>query len=253
MTSRIAMGPVGRLPLGRWELRLPLGFAVAAVAGVVLFTGLGRWQWHRAAEKRALADDFAAGAHHIEPLGDRPLAQFQRYAQLQVQGQYDGAHQFLLDNLSHDGQAGYQVLTPLRLADGRVLLVNRGWLPMGTDRRVLPSVQLDDSQPVTLTGQLDALPRAALAMGHAAPADSGSWPRLTSFPQQAELSHALGHSVEQGQLLLGASQPQGYLRDWHPYNSGFGPERNLSYAIQWWGLAALSGGLFFFMNFRRRT
>lgn len=245
MTTRIA--------LGRWELSLPWGFALAAAVGVALFISLGRWQWHRAAEKRALAAAFVSGSAHIEPLDNRALADLPRYSQLQVQGRYDGAHQFLLDNLSHGGEAGYEVLTPLLLDDGRALLVNRGWLPVGPDRRVQPDVKLDDSQPVTLTGRLDALPRAALAMGHAAPAAAGSWPRLTSFPLREELATALGHPVEDGQLLLSANQPQGYTRDWQPASAGFGPERHVSYAVQWWGLAALSGVLFFFMNFKRRA
>ncbi len=45
------------------------------------------------------------------------------------------AHQFLLDNMTHAGRAGYEVLTPLLLDDGRVLLVNRGWLPLPDGRR----------------------------------------------------------------------------------------------------------------------
>ena len=37
--------------------------------------------------------------------------------------------QIYLDNRVHQRQAGFHVLTPLQLADGRWLLVNRGWLP----------------------------------------------------------------------------------------------------------------------------
>ncbi len=243
MTTRIA--------LGRWELAVPWGFAVAGALGVALFFQLGRWQWHRADEKRAIAAAFVAGTSRVEPLEHRALGDLPRYTQLQVQGRYDGAHQFLLDNLSHGGQAGYEVLTPLVLDDRRTLLVNRGWVPVGADRRQLPAIAVDDSQPVTVTARLDALPRAALAMGHAAPAD-GPWPRRASFPTSAELASALGRPVEDGQLLLGDNQPQGYVRDWQPASAGFGPERHMSYAVQWWGLGALTFGLFFFMNLKRR-
>jgi len=51
--------------------------------------------------------------------------------------------------------------------------------------------------------------------------------------------------------LLNADQPQGYTRDWQPTSAAFGPERHISYAVQWWGLAALAAGLFVFMNLQK--
>ena len=39
----------------------------------------------------------------------------------------------LIRNRSLDGRPGYHVVTPLRLADGTALLVNRGWVPLETD------------------------------------------------------------------------------------------------------------------------
>ncbi|MFT3906722.1 MAG: SURF1 family protein [Steroidobacteraceae bacterium] len=234
-------------------------FLLLTAAGMALFIALGRWQWHRAAEKQAMEDAFARGTLAITPLGQQPLTDIARYTQLQVHGRYDGAHQFLLDNLSRDGQAGYEVLTPLRLDDGRVLMVNRGWLPGGGDRRQLPDVQLDDGPAVTLVGRYDHLPVTALAMGRAAPAAQASWPKLTSFPTSAELAAALqsaepagGGTLQEGQLLLDADQSRGYRRDWQPASAQFGPARHLSYAIQWWGLAALAALLFIVMNLKKR-
>src|SRR5258706_12880920 len=87
------------------------------LAAVLLFLQLGRWQWHRAAEKTALAAAFAAGTNApASPLGGRTTASLPRYAQLIVTGHYDPARQLLLDNMSEGGQAGYEVVTPLPLA-----------------------------------------------------------------------------------------------------------------------------------------
>ena len=58
--------------------------------------------------------------------------------------------------------------------------------------------------------------------------------------------------VEPRQLLLDASEPQGFARDWRSASAGFGPERHLSYAVQWWGLGALTLFLYLFMNLERR-
>ena len=250
-----------QLRLGNRELRASWGMALLALAGALLFTQLGRWQWHRAAEKRALAAAFASGSLSSAPLGNRSTSALPRYARVSVRGIYDSAHQFLLDNIIHDGRAGYEALTPLKLDDGRTLLVNRGWLPLPQGRRdTLPDLALaaagqtdgKANTRVAVSGRLDALPVAALAAGNVPPANDGQWPKRCSFPTSAQLGVALHASVEPQQLLLDANQPQGFLRDWQPASAGFGPERHLAYAIQWWGLAALSLFLFFFLNLKRK-
>jgi surfeit locus 1 family protein len=81
------------------------------------------------------------------------------------------------------------------------------------------------------------------------PAPGPQWPKLTSFPTMADLSAALGRPLEAQQLLLNADEPLGYVRDWQP--TGFGPERHISYALQWWAFAALALGLYGYLNWRR--
>jgi len=249
-----------RVSLGNRTLQAPWGMVALAVGGTLLFAQLGRWQWHRAAEKRAYAAAFAAGSLRSVPLGTQSTSTLPRYARVSVSGAYDAEHQFLLDNIIHDGQAGYEVLTPFRLPDGRVLLVNRGWLPLPQGRRdQLPDLTMqarepNDSRPpgTTLSGRLDALPVAALASGTVAPGSDATWPKRTSFPTMAQLGASLHQAVEAQQLLLAADQPQGYMRDWKPANAGFGSERHQSYAIQWWSLGVLSLFLLLFLNVKRQ-
>jgi len=254
------------LRLTRRRRLAPPAWGVAlTLVGVLLFGQLGRWQWHRAAEKRAIAAEFLAGAAApAVPLGSRSTASLPRYAPLVLSGHYDALHQLLLDNVIVDGHVGYDVLTPLQLDDGRWLLVNRGWvaLPRGS-RTILPAIGLPpaptDGLPRTLQGRIDDLPAPALAAGRTlpeafpgteaeAPDHAAGWPRRTSYPATADLGAALGVPLEPRQLLLADGQPDGYRRDWRPASNGFGPERHLAYALQWWGFAALALALFVVMN-----
>jgi surfeit locus 1 family protein len=249
-----------QVELRHHRLRAGAWMTVLACVGVLAFGLLGRWQWHRAAEKRALEAAFAAG--ELQPgteLGARSTADLPRYAALRVRGRYDWVHQFLLDNMGHAGATGYEVLTPLRLEDGRVLLVNRGWLPLPDGRRdrlpdiaPLPYIGPPQTYSVEHAGRIDLLPSAALKMGHAAPGAGPAWPKRTSFPTTPELAAALGRPIEPRQLLLGAGEPDGYLRDWRPAGEGFGPARHLAYALQWWAFAALTLFLYLFLNIERR-
>ena len=233
----------------RWSASWPMTLLTLIV--VVVFVNLGRWQWHRAAEKRALAAQFSAGAAALLEVTGGETAALPRYSHVRIAGRYDPTHQFLLDNMSHDGYPGYEVLTPLTFADGRAILVNRGWVPLTQSRREAPAIEIAPAlrASATVVGLLDNLPMAALALGHAPPAPGGSWPKMTSFPTMADLSTALGLPLEPRQLLLDANQPAGYVRDWHA--SGFGPSQHVSYAIQWWLFAALALLLYATLNRRR--
>lgn len=236
---------------------------VATLCLLVLFVSLGRWQWTRAEFKREIVAEFATQSDAVAALGSRSTTELPRFAQVEISGRWDKERQFLLDNRTRAGRAGYDVLTPLRLDDGRWLLVNRGWIAFEGYRDRLPDVRskLDANvnERVTLIGRLDDLPQAGLAGGRAAPATSGSWPRVTSFPSVTQLEAAMATAnepeprLEERWLLLSDADPAGYLREWQPFATGKGPEQNWGYAIQWWSFAVLLLVLYFSLNLRKRT
>ena len=103
---------------------------------------------------------------------------------------------------------------------------------------------------VTVRGRLDELPTAGLASGRAAPALTGAWPRVTSFPSPTELEAAAGSRLEPRVLLMDAAEPTGYRRDWRPF--GRGPEMHFGYALQWWSFGVLLLVLYVVLNTKRR-
>ncbi|HEV7606826.1 MAG TPA: SURF1 family protein [Steroidobacteraceae bacterium] len=214
---------------------------------LALFVRLGHWQWDKGEAKQAVWAEYERNAP-AQALGSRAFDSIDRFARIDLTGAFEPEHQFLLDNMSHAGQPGYEVLTPFHLADGRRVLVNRGWVPFGGYRDRLPDVSLKDS-PSRITGRIDDLPSAGLASGRAPPGNDAQWPKLTSFPAQDELAAALGVALEHRILLLDREVPGGYVREWSP--PGMPPSRHLSYAIQWWGFAVVLLVLYFGLNFRK--
>jgi cytochrome oxidase assembly protein ShyY1 len=102
---------------------------------VLLFAGgflaLGFWQYGRHHEKQGtMRERRAAYAAPAPELGATPPAPD---ARVEVRGTYDGAHQVLLRDQVHDDDIGVDVLTPLVLATGDAVLVDRGWLPTSTN------------------------------------------------------------------------------------------------------------------------
>ena len=219
-----------RLGRSGWEVEVVPTLVAALLLALLL--GLGRWQLERAAEKSALLAALAAAA--AAPAVElSPEAA--RFARVRARGEWDAAHQFLLDAQPHAGRTGFRVLTPLTLADGTRLIVDRGWVAADLDRRRLPPVALA-ARAVAVEGLLDEFPRAGLRAAPA-PAASGAWPRTVLYPTAAELGAALGAPVHSRLLRLAPAAPDGFARDATP-SLGFGPERHQGYALTWFALAA---------------
>jgi surfeit locus 1 family protein len=229
----------------------PRWYWILLTAGaVVLFVNLGFWQWHRGEHRRELWQQFERSDQPPIEAPAAELARLPRFTRVRVAGEFDATRQFLLDNISHGGAPGYEVLTALRLGDGSHMLVDRGWVQFSGYREQLPDVAIDGTlSPPFLTGRLSGLPVAGIAAGRVPPPSDGPWPRVTSFPDMEQLSQALGTPLQPVVLLLDADSGPGYLRDWHA--PGISPERNFSYAVQWWSFALLALAMFVGLNLKR--
>jgi surfeit locus 1 family protein len=226
-------------------------FALLTAAAVVVFVLLGFWQWHRGEYRSAQWRAFASADVPATEATAATLEGLPRFSHVFVRGQFDTQKQFLLDNISHAGAPGYEVLSILQLADGGRLLVNRGWVPFTGFRERLPDIQLGGEGMQRIAGRLSNLPVAGIASGRQPPTGAGSWPRVTSFPSHAQLQQALGAQLLTPVLLLDADSGPGYLRDWRP--PGIPPERHYGYAVQWWAFALLALGLLVGLNLKRRN
>ena len=225
--------------------------ALGAMLLVALFAALGHWQWRRAAEQEALHAQFAAGTQ-AQALTALPAALGAplRYRAIALDGRYVPEVQVLLDNMTRDGAAGYEVLTPFLPAGGApAVLVNRGWLPASPYRDELPEIQVGAAER-SMRGRIDALPRSALRLAARGGAPAAGAVRVMSFPRHEDLEHALGRALVPYQVLLAPGDADGYLRDWRA--PGFGGTRNLVYAGQWWALAAATALAAGILALRRR-
>lgn len=230
-------------------------FAPSWFAGLLTLTvlpalvSLGLWQLGRAEEKRELMTQAQQGRNQVLPLTVVDASVFARYQRVSVAGRYEPAHQILLDNMpSSKGEPGYRVLTPFRLADQSLLLVDRGWVALGKDRQYRPQIDVD-TQPRQLTGILDELPRPGVRAGDAG-INADAWPQLLNYPTLPELKQLYGSVLQSRILLLDAAAADGFERVWQ-IDLGFSPERHVGYAVQWFGMAATVLIIFIVVNLKR--
>ena len=225
--------------LGAFDFRPALWPTVATLLLLLLMTGLGFWQLERAHWKQALVDAHA-GRGRLSPvaLGSLPKINGEvQYRRVFARGYYDMAHQLLLDNKIYQGHAGYHVLTPLRLADSEaVVLVNRGWVPLGNSRAELPAIPGSDGE-VLVDGIVKLPPQKFFRLAAVDEANAG-WPKVVQQLAMGELEQLLGVMLEPLILLLDKDDEFGFIRDWKAVY-GVTVDKHRAYAVQWFTLAVV--------------
>ncbi len=197
-----------------------------------ILISLGFWQLGRAAEKDALETAWNE-QQQLPPieLTDTDATSLPDYRRVLVTGEFDTEHTWLLDNKQRRGQAGYEVVSPFRLHDGRVFLVNRGWLPGSGKREQLPQVPRV-SGPVMLSGELLSISEHPLLD---AASENPHWPRVILALDPAQQSVDLGVALQDRYLRLDEASPGALITDWQARR--ITATKHRGYAVQWFAMA----------------
>jgi len=226
-----------------------LGLAAPAVAVFALLIGLGVWQLQRKAWKEGLIASLTAELA-APPVALPPAAEWPRldaadleYRRVRFTAAFKHAKEALVFAAATAFRPdvagpGYWVFTPARLADGGVVIVNRGFVPDG--RQEAASRRAGQiSGPVEITGVLRW-------------PDSRHW-----FTPKDDVAHNLWFSRDPASIAAAKSigpvapfyveqetpLPPGGLPQ--PGKLGVAlPDNHLQYALTWFGLAAVLTGVF---------
>jgi cytochrome oxidase assembly protein ShyY1 len=130
-----------------------VAFHLLVVAGIIAMINLGLWQLRRLDERQAFnavveerydaapvpLDELLTPATDPDTVAWRPVI---------ASGTYLPDEGILIVNRSQNGRAGVNAVVPMRLDDGRILLVNRGFVPQTFDTPLVPA------EEVSVTGRL---------------------------------------------------------------------------------------------------
>jgi cytochrome oxidase assembly protein ShyY1 len=231
-----------RLLNPRW---IATALVILVLAGVCV--QLGRWQLHRLDERKARngvtrTNLAAAPAPLADIVGPQRVVGDQHdWRTAVVTGRYDASKQVVIRYRNVNNRPGFEIVTPLMLADGTGVLVDRGFLARQGAELAPGNVPPAPIGEVTVTGRL----RRSEQGGHTSggtPVDGTA--RLINGP---EFGSALHLSLYDGYLTVDRQQPAA-----DPTFDGFpGPEiddgPHFFYALQWFFFALLAiGGLVYF-------
>ena len=190
---------------------MTLGVIAILVATVCVL--LGRWQLNRLAQRRARNAALAARlALPPLPVGRNVSADSARQRRVVARGVYDFAAERTWPGRSFQGTPGVALVTPLRLADGSAVLVDRGWAP-SPDAFHVDHTLYRESDTAAVTGIALVPPRGR---------------------GDVDVTGFLPFVIQ----LESVDPARGLPRRWPPPTFDNGP--HLSYAIQWFSFALIA-------------
>ncbi len=229
-----------------------LTLTLGSLTGVAVLIGLGTWQIERLHWKEALIAERSAAVSAPPAELPRTLeaARPLDFHRVRAKGVFLHDREVLVHAIERrSGAAGYLVLTPMRLDDGAVVLVERGWAP--ADKREAASrAQGNPTGEIAVDGLLRLAP--AEKPGSFIPAnDPGRgewfWIDLPAVTRAAGVPEALPFYVEAGPAPDPGGLPVGGQANTEL------PNDHLQYAITWYALAAALAVIYLLLVRRERA
>ena len=225
-----------------------LWLTIITLPVLLILIGLGSWQLQRLQWKNDLISSFearsAADAITI-PDANAALDDLE-FRNLALYGVFQHDKETFLTGRTYEGNAGFHVVTPLLLDDGRIILVNRGWVSEDYRDPAKRAFSQIDGQ-ISVTGIL----RRPGVKGYFVPEnepENGFW--FTLVPSQINRHLGLGNTaIDQFYAdalrtsdvvtLPIAAKTELNLRNAH-----------LSYAMTWYGIALALIGVYLAFHYQ---
>lgn len=217
---------------------------VIGLGGTAILISLGLWQVRRLEWKETVIAGIEARLA-AEPVTlaalPEPGPTRHAYQAVTVAGATTGQEVLVLSGVKGQG-AGYRVISAFETAEGRRILLDRGFVPE-TDRRAARP-----ATPLAVTGNL-MWPEDADSFTPPPDRDEGLW-FARDVPTMAE---ALG--TEPLMVVLRAAEGDAQGVQPQPVGTQGIPNDHFGYAVTWFSLAAVWAGMtvFFLWRIRRRT
>lgn len=211
--------------------------------GVILLLGLGTWQLERLQWKEALIAARRAGmtAPPVAIPTTVAAARALEYRHVHATGHFLPDRTFYLHAMDRDGRPGWHFLAPFALDDGRVLMIDRGFVPEGHRRDAVPVAPGE----TMVTGILRLpIPPNMFVPSNRPRSNEWFFIDLPAMAREAKIANLLPFYLDADVAPDNGAWPRG------GQTRIALPNHHLQYAMTWYLLAAAL--IIFYIELRRR-
>lgn len=240
------------LMIGRYQFKAGILPTLITVLVFPCLIALGFWQLDRAEQKRVMHNVFLERkqADAIK-LNERMLSADPEelyWRHIELSGEFKGERKIFLDNQVLNRKAGYYVYVLFSpVGSDQSVLINYGWIVAGSDRTLLPEVDLPNGT-VTLEGIIKGVPSTGITLEETAVESIQNNIRAQSI-NIGKLSNLLNEKLAPFIVRLEKESPFGLTRQWAL--PGSDEAMHLGYAFQWFALAATLLVIFIVVNLHK--
>jgi surfeit locus 1 family protein len=205
------------------------------IPALIILVGLGSWQVQRLHWKEGLIAqrDWMVAAPPIAPPQTLAEAEQNQFRHVADDGVLLNDKEIFLAAASEGGGSGYQVLTPLQEPDGRIIFVNRGFIPLELKDPVKRAAG-EPSGAVHIAGLLRVPPaeKPTFFLPNNRPdLDLWFWVDLPAMANAAGVGDAAPFYIDADKAPNPGGWPKGGVTNLEL------PNDHLQYAITWFSLA----------------
>jgi surfeit locus 1 family protein len=218
--------------------RFPIAATICTLLAFIVLCGLGTWQVQRLHWKQQVLADFQRMYAQDAALTALTEDSFKNPEGAFMRGTAEGTLVFRDDILvgprTRNQKPGYHLITPLLLADGAALLVNRGWIAQEEAQSLLG---LDSKRPDTrmkIAGVAHRSPRPSMALRNNPAAGDWYWIEIPAVAAHFKLPRAIDFVLQSEDGIAPAGRPYPAPLPHMPAP----PNNHRQYAFTWYSLAA---------------
>lgn len=205
---------------------------------------LGFWQLSRAEEKETLLEVWAEQQALPAIEWRLGIDEQNKYRRVLATGEFDVSRYWLMEGRHLNGILGFDLVMPFRIHGGdNYILVNRGWLPAGQYRELLPEFRTP-SGIQSISGRW-SIPSDLTLVEEVADLTQ-TWPKKILEVDTELMSKQLNTNLENRILLIDEDNAAALTVDWITVN--ISPAKHYGYAVQWFAMAVALCILWLFAN-----
>ncbi len=230
------------------SFRFTLWPTLFTVPAVLVMIGLGFWQVERMVWKNALIESRNAAlvAAPVPAPDTLEAAKPLDFHRVRVAGVFEHDKELYIGAYDARGFSGFQIVTPLRLEDGRHLLINRGWVPFDNkDPKTREEGQTTGTVTVTGILRLDAPPTGWIIPKNRPGSNFWFYVNIAAMAETKAVDQVMPYFIEADIAATPARFPIG------GQTRIALPNDHLQYAITWFLTALTLLVIYFIYHYRK--